>query len=317
MKIKGIVALLLLFSCSHVFAQAEYEKSKIKFLTAIYGYGERDTFSRPRDIFVDSRGDIYIADNYKASVFIFDKDFQPVAKIDKSNGLSSSPLSIAVNEAGMIYIAEEGIGDKSGRLLSFNIRGEFKKQIELKGFEGADTFSAVDLAIDKEGNLYLAGGRAGLTILDKTGKYILNIQPGKSIKEKSEINGVALGEKNRIYLLSRSADCIYVYDRQGNFIFKFGIPGGTTGCLSSPRGISIDNKAGRVYVMDYMRHTLLVYKLGKNEKGEFRAEYLFEYGGAGSGAGWFQFPIGISLGPDGKLFIADCFNRRVQVFSTK
>ena len=120
MQIKGIAALFLIFSCSHVLAQAEYDtnKNKIKFLTAIYGYGERETVDRPTDIFVDSHGDIYLADFYKKAVFIFDSDFMPVAKIDKVNGLLARPLSVAANDEGVIFVSEESIGDKPGRLLS-------------------------------------------------------------------------------------------------------------------------------------------------------------------------------------------------------
>ncbi len=97
-RILIVSAILLFFLCSYlcVFAQeAEYDKDKIKYLTAIHAYGERDSFSRPTDIFVDSRGDIYLADFSKASVFIFDSDFMPVAKIDKVN---AAPGQIAFSK---------------------------------------------------------------------------------------------------------------------------------------------------------------------------------------------------------------------------
>lgn len=306
MKIKGIVALFLLFSCSHVFAQAGYDKDKIKFLTAIYGYGERDTFDRPTDIFVDSHGDIYLADFYERAVFIFDSDFMPVSKIDKVNGLLARPLSVAANNEGVIFVAEESIGDKPGRLLSFNFRGEFKKQIKFKGFEGADRFSALDIAVDKEGNLYLAGGKAGLIILDKEGRYLKTIRSGSINSEY--IRCVEVKDGN-IYVLNSSACRIYVYDREGNFIINFGRAGGVAGTLSRPQGLAADTQTGLIYVADYMRHCLSAY----DQKGK----YLFEYGGQGTGAGWFNYPKGIFIDQRGRLLVADTFNKRVQVFTMR
>ncbi len=58
--------------------------------------------------------------------------------------------------------------------------------------------------------------------------------------------------------------------------------------------------------MDYMRHALSVY----NKEGK----YLFEYGSKGGGPGLFNYPKGIFIDQDGRLFVADTFNKRIQVF---
>ena len=61
-----------------------------------------------------------------------------------------------------------------------------------------------------------------------------------------------------------------------------------------------------MYVVDYMRHTVNVYdKDGK---------YLFEFGGLGWGEGWFQYPKDIAIDSQGRIFVADTFNDRVDVF---
>lgn len=291
---------------SYVFSQAEYTRTQINYLTCITGYAEQIAFDHPMDIFVDSYGDIYIADHYKKAIFIFNREFQPIAKIDKSNGISARPLSVAVSQEGTIFVAEEGKGKGPGQLLTFNFRCEFQKYLELKGFKGAETFSAQDIYIDKEGNLYLAGGNAGLVILDKKGRFIRSIQP----KEKRivDIRSVDINDGN-IYCLSSSAGRIYVYDQQGKFIFKFGAPGGTKGKLSRPQGIAVDKKTGLIYIMDYMRHALSVY--------DQEGKYLYEYGSKGKGPGLFNYPKGISIDRDGRLFVADTFNKRVQVLKIR
>ncbi|MGA1864339.1 MAG: NHL repeat-containing protein [bacterium] len=294
---------LIFFQATLVFSQAEYTAPRIQYLASIKGYAEQIPFDHPMDIYVDSHGDIYIADHYKKAVFIFNKEFQPVAKIDKSNGISARPLSVAVNQDGIIFVAEEGKGNSPGKLLAFNFRCEFQKQMELKGFDGAASFSVQDIYIDEGGDLYLSGGDAGLVILDKDGRFIRNIQP----KDKRIVNvrSVDVNEE-KIYCLSSNSGHVYVYDKHGEFVFRFGAPGATKGKLSRPQGISVDKKTGLIYIMDYMRHALSVY----NQEGD----YLFEFGSKGGGPGLFNYPKGIFIDRDGRLFVADTFNKRVQVF---
>ncbi|MDP2766476.1 MAG: hypothetical protein Q8O41_03360, partial [Candidatus Methanoperedens sp.] len=90
------------------------------------------------------------------------------------------------------------------------------------------------------------------------------------------------------------------------FLFKFGEKGGSTGKLSRPQAVGIDNRNGRMYVVDYMRHTISAY--------DRDGKYLFEFGGLGWGEGWFQYPKDISVDLIGKVLIADTFNNRVEVF---
>ncbi len=40
---------------------------------------------------------------------------------------------------------------------------------------------------------------------------------------------------------------------------------------------------------------------------------MHEFGGMGTGPGWFQFPVGLGLNKEGNLIVADLFNQRVQI----
>ena len=71
----------------------------------------------------------------------------------------------------------------------------------------------------------------------------------------------------------------------------------------------MDKRNGRIYIIDYMRHTSSVYEKGGG--------YLFEFGGKGWGRGWFQFPSDICVDGSGNVLIADTFNHRVQVLEVK
>ena len=120
------------------------------------------------------------------------------------------------------------------------------------------------------------------------------------------ICAVYIDESNRIYLLSEGYGRAYVYDKNEDFLFGFGQKGGSTGKLSRPRSLGVDEVRHWIYIVDYMRHTVTVYKY---ENGQ----YLFEFGGKGWGPGWFQFPTYIYIDHAQRTLVADTFNQRIQV----
>jgi DNA-binding beta-propeller fold protein YncE len=120
---------------------------------------------------------------------------------------------------------------------------------------------------------------------------------------------VTIDGQGRIYLVSEETGHIYVYDEDRNPLFQFGVKGGSSGKLSRPKAVAVDNRDGRMYVVDYMRHTINVY--------DREGEYMFEFGGKGWLPGWFSFPTTITVDPTGRVFVADLFNSRVQVFNPR
>ena len=123
------------------------------------------------------------------------------------------------------------------------------------------------------------------------------------------INNIITDSDGHLFLLSEETSKVYVYSINEDFLFSFGEKGGSTGKMSRPRGIAINEGRKTIYIVDYMRHTILVYDLA--------GKYLFEFGGRGSGPLWFNFPNSITVDRKGRLIVADLFNNRVQVLKTE
>lgn len=118
---------------------------------------------------------------------------------------------------------------------------------------------------------------------------------------------VAVGASDEIYVADRLKAQISVYSPLGKFIKRF-VPQVKGPFIWSPLAIATDMK-GNVYVTDAAKgeHRVLVFdKQGK---------LLRKFGSEGSKKGQFSYPNGIAVADDGKIYVADSNNARVQVFS--
>lgn len=122
---------------------------------------------------------------------------------------------------------------------------------------------------------------------------------------QTRISGIYTDSRGNLYLLSEEDSKIYVHNRNEEFLFSVGTKGGAHGKLSRPQGLAVDEKKQCIYVVDYMRHSILVY--------DFKGKFLFEFGGRGTSPLWFNYPNSIAVGHNGSVIIADFFNQRVQV----
>jgi DNA-binding beta-propeller fold protein YncE len=125
------------------------------------------------------------------------------------------------------------------------------------------------------------------------------------------VKEIVIDQNGLFYLLSEEYSKVFVYSPDEKFLYAFGQKGGGPKKLSRPRSVALDEKKQWAYVVDYMRHTILVYDL--REKGKF----LFEIGGRGIGPGWFNFPASAAVSNEGYLIVGDYFNQRVQILNVK
>lgn len=280
----------------------------VTYIDSIIEDEEEGRLSFPSFVFAETvRNEIYIIAGSR--IIIYTSNFFPIFTLSKRNGIEA-PLGLTVDSEGNLYVAQApSKGNLRPRISVFNACLKWERDIYLKGFEGADSFIPYRLAIDKKGNIYIAGSYfPGVLVINSEGQLLELISPEEEDR-KARVNNVTLDSAGKIYIVSEEEGRIYVYDENRKFLFKFGEKGGSSGKLSRPQAVGIDNTNGRMYVVDYMRHTISAYdKDGK---------YLFEFGGLGWGDGWFQYPRDLTVDPMGRVFIADTFNNRIQVFQTK
>lgn len=284
---------------------------KITCLSIIWEDYKGKKLSYPSKLFVDSvMKEIYVTDSGHGRILVYTHDFYPLLCIDESDGIET-PIGLAVDPEGYLFVAQSsGPKQKKARISVLSPSLKWMKDIFFEVVEDSDSFTPKNIAISKAGRLYVAGGSfCGVVVLNKEGTFSHFLSPvdrlGKGEEQKATICDVEIDSSGRIYLLSEDMGRVYVYDDKENFLFKFGTKGGSSGKLSRPRGLAVDDLSKRIYLIDYMRHTANAY----SEDGRF----LFEFGGRGWGKGWFQYPCDIIVDTSGNVLIADTFNQRVQV----
>ena len=98
---------------------------------------------------------------------------------------------------------------------------------------------------------------------------------------------------------------VQVFDKYGKYLYKFGDRDGA-GKMQQP--VCIDFYQNKVFVSQYTGGCLLVYDLNNT--------FLQQIGTPGNGEGQFNNPHGITIDQsNGEIFVCDCYNNRVQIFS--
>jgi DNA-binding beta-propeller fold protein YncE len=114
--------------------------------------------------------------------------------------------------------------------------------------------------------------------------------------------GIALGPEGSVFVSDSELRFVARLDRQGNSVGTIG-----TGHLTRPTGVAYEPSSGRIFVADTGDHQIKVFDL--------QGKILDVWGERGKGPGEFNFPTYLALA-DGKLYVADTINARIQVLST-
>lgn len=128
----------------------------------------------PKDVFIDDRDHIYVADTGNSRIVEFDSNGQWVRYITvpEANKPLNKPEGVFVTKEGDIYIADTG----NKRVVHLDKDGNFIREYNRppsKFIPESFKFDPIKLVVDKRGFLYIAtlGGYQGLLQLDPEGNF--------------------------------------------------------------------------------------------------------------------------------------------------
>jgi len=120
--------------------------------------------------------------------------------------------------------------------------------------------------------------------------------------------GMALDGAGNLYVVDGTAKRVAIYDPEGRFLRAIG----GKESFHRPSGVAVEATGERVYVVDTggvdtRDHRVRVFH-------GVSGEHLFDIGTRGSEEGQFNLPRDAIIAPDGRLYVVDGGNFRVQVF---
>jgi len=163
------------------------------------------------------------------------------------------------------------------------------------------------VAVDGEGRrIYVTDpGLGAVHAFDlEAGKYAL-LRGARKQRLRTPI-GVAVDGSGRLLVADAESALIFAFSSRHRLLFSFGREEG----LQRPTGITAVGE--RLYVTDTAAHRVLAYRLRVGA-----AEPLFQFGGRGNAPGQFNYPVDLAVSADGRLYVNDSLNFRVQVFDAQ
>jgi sugar lactone lactonase YvrE len=118
--------------------------------------------------------------------------------------------------------------------------------------------------------------------------------------------GLAIDSRDNLYVTEGYNSYVAVFDQRRKPLRRIG----GKDSLVKPVAMALDEANDRIYVSDVAAHKVVVFRLSSGAK-------LFEFGGKGGGKGQLYGPQGIAIDREGRIFVAEQFNARVQVFDSE
>lgn len=281
----------------------EYDVGAVKqsrFVQALSGVRKEIVgLQRPMAVTADADGSIYVLD-FGQGLMKFDFAANRLINLSAKSGLVlENPVDIKV-VGGLIYVADS----KQDTVFVLDPEGHTLRQ-----FTGADVVEwPVGLAVDeKAGLLFMVSAkRSHVQVFNlATGKLVRTI--GKFGSEPGEFNHpsfIDLLPGGRIAVMDAMNFRVQILTYDGKPIRMFGKIGDQPGEFFRPKGLAVDPD-GHIWVAEGAYERLYVF----DQEGKL----LLIVGAPGFMKGQFTMPLGLSFAGE-KLFVADQFNKRIQVF---
>ena len=123
--------------------------------------------------------------------------------------------------------------------------------------------------------------------------------------ETLQPSGIAVNTEGLIAVADYSGNCILLFDKEGNYLRKFGCRGSNVGQLNGPYDITFLND-GEILVADVLNQRIQQFNV-------YTGKVLKAFGKKGKGEGELQRPVSVRVDDEGRVLVAD--SNRIQVFT--
>jgi sugar lactone lactonase YvrE len=217
----------------------------------------------PIGVAVDGDGNVYVAEQPKQIVSVFDPSGKPLRTITDPSLERPSGLAID-RQRKRLYVVDTGHAtSKEHTVKIFSLEGKLIGKLGGKPGDAPGHFLYPTYVwVDNNGDVYVGDTmNCRVEAFSSDGKYIRSYgERGDAFGQFSRPKGVALDTFHNIYVVDSAWSNVQIFNPQGQILLFFGGRGPLPGMLKNATAIAID-KNNRIYVGDYLNHRIEVYQL--------------------------------------------------------
>lgn len=261
--------------------------------------------NEPYGVAIDSKGNLYIADQKVGAIFIFNTETRDLDMIkNKAHAHFVRIIGLAMDDGDRLFVTDPGLR----HVLVFDSTHKATEVIT----EGLVDPGSV--AIDRENRLlyvsdvqldqvlvYDADSLKLLRKIGTTGHHHELMTPGDFARP----TGLAVDHEGNLYVCDTLNNRIEIFDADGKFVNTFGKNGDGPGYFGRPKGVAIDGD-DNIWVTDGMQDRVQVFNQ--------QFQLLISFGGHGLLPGMFQGLTGITIDKNNRVFTSEIYPGRVQQF---
>ncbi len=271
-------------------------------------FGGPNILNNPRDMAVDSSGNLYIVDGGAHRVLKYDSTGKLVAQVGQQgsgDGEFQDPWGIAVDRAGNVYVADTW----NHRIQKFNSDLRFVSKwgvfasLENSGAAVGGLYGPRDVAVGPDNYIYVVDtGNKRIQLFSSEGAPLKTFgSAGRGSGQFMEPVGIAFSPAGEIYIADTWNKRIQVFRLDHGYVREFSVSGW--------QGEGIDNKP---YIMVAQNGDIISTdpSMGRVVKYTKDGAISTVIGGYNTDR-VFKTPTGIAPGPSGSIYVSDAASNTV------
>jgi DNA-binding beta-propeller fold protein YncE len=225
--------------------------------------GKDTPLARPMGVALDADENIYVVEQEKKGVSVFDRAGQFIRFITDPS--IEKPAGVAIDRTlGRIYVADPAhTKSETHTVKIFDLLGRLQGTLgKGRGAGNGQLQFPTYVSVDKLGNVYVTDTlNSRVQVFDTNGQFVRRFgERGNSWGMFDKPKGVATDTFGNVYVVDSGWSNVQIFNQKGQVLLFFGGRGPIPGMLQNPSPIAIDGQ-NRIYVGDYLNHRVEVYRL--------------------------------------------------------